>query len=102
MKVDVDNKNLFQLSEHHKKVIQWDIPTEDFENDMKRRIQYIVMHKYQQCIDRLIKEWEPKLRERFPNLPTNQEALANLIMNQPDYKDRSQRQRENRPVNNII
>ncbi len=58
---------------------------------MKRRLQYILTHKYERCYERLKKEWEPKLATRMPSVPTDHEALANLIFSQPDYKDRSQR-----------
>ena len=36
MKIKVDNQEIFQLEEWEKKVIQNDIPTEDFDADMYR------------------------------------------------------------------
>lgn len=91
MKVQVDGKDLFELSENQKKVIQNDIPTEIFEEDMKRRLHWVLNHKFERCLERLKKEWEPKLASRMDSLPTNAEALCELIFSQPDYKSRSER-----------
>jgi len=95
MKIQVDNKTVFELSEIQKKVIQNDIPTEIFVSDMERRAKWVIEHKYVRCMERLKKEWEPKLRDRVAAVPTNLDALAQLIISQPDYKSRSQREEEN-------
>lgn len=95
MKIQVDGKTVFELNEIQKKVIQNDIPTEIFIADMERRAGGVIKHKYDQCFERLKKEWEPKLRERMENIPTNPDALAELIISQTDYKNRSQRERDN-------
>ncbi len=60
MKISVNDGELLTLSETQKKVICNDIRDEVFDTDMKRRLQYIVMHIYNQCFTRLKKEWEPK------------------------------------------
>ncbi len=91
MKISVDDKELFTLSETQKKVIKNDIHSDVFEEDMKRRLQYVLMHKYEQCFERLRKEWEPKLASRLSSVPTNPDTLAELIFSQPEYKNRSQR-----------
>lgn len=94
MKISVNGQEIFSLSETQKKVIQNDIPSEIFEADMHRRLQYILTHKYERCFERLKKEWEPKLRERVSSVPTNEEEFAELIFSQADYKNRSQRDEE--------
>lgn len=94
MKVSVDGMDLFELSETQKKVIKNDIQEEIFDEDMKRRLQYILMHKYERCFERLKKEWEPKLRSRASSLPTDPDAFAEFIFSQQDYKSRSARERE--------
>ncbi len=94
MKVYVDTEQILELKEIHEKVIQNDIPSVIFEQDMKRRVQYILMHKYEQCLERLKKQWMPKLKERIESIPTNDEELAKLILSQPDYKSRQMRDDE--------
>ena len=100
MKIQVDGRDLFQLTETQKKVLQYDIPEEIFEDDMKRRLQWVLTHKYEQCMARLRKEWEPKLIENgVQSVPTNPDALAELIFSQPNYENRSQREKKAK-VNN--
>lgn len=94
MKIQVDGKEVFELNETQKKVICNDILDEIFQEDMERRARYIIEHKYQRCLERLKKEWEPKLKARVESLPSNDDAFAELVFSQPDYKNRSQRERE--------
>ena len=92
MKISVDGKEIFALSETQKKVIQNDILSEIFEEDMHRRLQYILIHKYEECFKRLKLEWEPKLSQNGVKMvPTDPDELAELIFKQPNYKNRSQR-----------
>lgn len=91
MKISVNDVELFRLSETQKKVIKNDIHEDLFDEDMKRRLQYILMHKYERCLERLKKEWEVRLKERAASIPTNDDALAELIFSQPEYKSRKQR-----------
>jgi len=97
MKIQVDGKDLFELTDIQKKVIQNDIPSEIFEADMKRRIFNVINHKYEQCFKRLKVEWEPKLeRAGVESIPTNKDKFAELVFKQPDYKDRSARDAESK------
>lgn len=102
MKVSVDDKEIFTLSEIQKKVIQNDILLEIFEEDMKRRLKWILIdEKYRRCFDRLKKEWVEDLDEQglsklakngVSHIPTDPDQLAALIFSQPNYKNRSQRE----------
>jgi len=93
MKISVNDQELFTLSETQKKVIQNDIPSEIFEEDMKRRLKWVLLdEKYRKCMERLRREWEPKLKEKgVAMLPTDDDAFAQLVFSQQDYKSRSQR-----------
>jgi len=92
MKISVDGVELFTLSETQKKVIQHDIHADIFDEDMKRRLQYIVMHKFERCFERLKKEWEGKLADSgIEFIPTSKEAFAEMVFALPEYKNRAQR-----------
>lgn len=93
MKISVNDQELYTLSEIQKKVIQNDILSEIFEDDMKRRLRWVLVdEKYKKCMERLRKEWEPRLKERgIDSLPTNDDTFASLVFSQPDYLNRSQR-----------
>jgi len=94
MKISIDGQEVFSLSETQKSVIKSAIPYDIFEADMKRRLEWVLTHKYEQCFERLKKEWEPRLKERYQMLPSGDEALAQLICSQPDYKDGKAKQLE--------
>lgn len=92
MKIQVDGQDHFELSEIQKKVICNDIHADEFEADMKRRLQYILTHKYERCFERLKQEWDQKLKDRVDAVPTNPDAYATLVFAQPDYCCRKMRE----------
>jgi hypothetical protein len=94
MKISVDGQEVFSLSETQKAVIKSDVPHDIFESDMKRRLEWVLVHKYEHCLASLKKEWEPRLKERYEMLPSGDDALAQLICSQPDYKDGKAKQLE--------
>jgi len=94
MKISVNDQHLFTLSETQKKVIKNDIHEEIFEDDMKRRLQWVLSHKYENCFKRLKEAWEPILAQRYQSVPTNPDAFAELVFSQPDYKNRSAMEKE--------
>ena len=48
-----------------------------------------------QVMGRLI-NWEPKLAKKMSSLPTDKNEFAELVFAQPDYKNRSQRDKESK------
>lgn len=96
MKIKVNDQEVFELSEVQKKVICNDIHQDIFDDDMKRRLQYILTHKYERCLERLKTEWMPKLKDRCDAVPTNDDLFAQLVFSQPDYKCRKTRQDESK------
>lgn len=105
MKISVNDQELFTLSETQKKVIRNDIHDEIFDEDMKRRLHWVLMHKYERCMERLMKEWivdkdaSGKCKaERcgLKSIPVNKDELAEAIFALPEYKCRSQRDTDER------
>lgn len=94
MKISVNDQELFTLTEIQKKVIKNDICCHIFDEDMKRRLQYILNHKYERCFERLKAEWEPILAKRLEAIPTDPDKFAELVFSQPDYKDRLTKDQE--------
>lgn len=93
MKISIDDQELITLSETQKKIIANDIASEVLEDDLKRRIIWILVdEKLTKCYQRLKAEWEPKLIARGVDMiPTKPEAFAELVFSQSDYENRSQR-----------
>jgi len=95
MKISVDDVELYTLSETKKKVIQHQISSDIFYDDMKRRLEWVLMHKYNQVYKRLKDEWEPKLAAAgMRSIPTDPDEFAELVFAQPNYKDRKARDKE--------
>lgn len=97
MKVIVDGVDLFELSDIQKKVIQNDVHSDVFDADMKRRLKWILTHKYDECFKKFKAEWDLKLAANGVSMiPTNPDAYAQLVFSQPNYKDRKARASENK------
>ena len=87
MKISVNDIELFTLNETQKLVIQSELSSEIFEEDMKRRLQWVLIHKYEQCFNALKRRWDPILSQRYTSIPTDSREYSQLVFSQPDYKD---------------
>lgn len=95
MKISINDQELFTLSEVQKQVIKNDINADVFDEDMKRRLQYILCHKYERCFTRLKAEWDKKLAENGVDMiPSNPDRYAELVFSQPNYKCKKTRECE--------
>ncbi len=93
MKISVDNKDLFTLSETQKKVIKDYLHEDIFEDDMRRRLHWVLTHLHDEAFKRLKAEWEPKLLANgVKSFPADPEEFAELVFKQPQYKNRKQRE----------
>lgn len=93
MKISVDDKELFTLTDIQKQVMQDNIIEDIFEEDLKRRLQWVLIHKYEQCFKALKEEWDQKLKSNGVTMvPTDEEEYAKLVFSQRDYQNRSQRE----------
>jgi len=92
MKIAVDSVELFELTDIQKQVIMNDINSDIFEDEMKQRLQWVLIHKYEQCFKRLKAEWDNKLlANNVKSVPTDPNAYAALVFSQPNYEDRKER-----------
>jgi len=95
MKISVNDQELFTLSDVQQQVIKNDIPEDIFDADMQRRLQYILMHKYDECFKSLKEEWDSKLvANGVTMVPTDRDEYAKLVFSQPNYKCRKTRDAE--------
>ena len=96
MKISVNDQEVFALAEWEKDVIKNDIHADDFDTDMKRRLEWVLRHKAEQCYIRFEKEWLEKLRAdpSVESIPKSKEAFVALVKSRSDYKDRKARDAE--------
>jgi len=89
MKIWVDGEVLFEITDVQKKVLAHLIPEDELEEDIKRRLKYIITHKYKACLKKLKEDWDDKLEKSgVEMIPTNREKYAELVFKQPGYKGR--------------
>lgn len=95
MKFQVDDTLVLDLNDTKQKVLKNDISDIIFHDDICRRVEYTITHKYEQCFKRLKTEWEPKLATAgVEMIPTDPDKFAELVFKQPAYKSRSARDKE--------
>ena len=95
MKISVDDKVLFELTETQKNVMKNVVSADIFEEDMKRRLKWVLTHAYEEWFKTLKEEWDPKLPALgVASVPTDPDAYANLVFCQPCYKCRKTRDLE--------
>ena len=93
MKISVNDIELFSLSDIQKKVMMYVIPSELFEDDMKRRLKWVLTHAYENWFEALKKEWDIKLAVNgIKMIPTDPDEYAKLVFSQPNYMNRSARE----------
>ena len=96
MKFKVDDITVFELNDVKQNVLKNDIHSDTFQDDIHRRVKYIIEHKYQQSFKRMKEEWEPKLKSSgVKTIPLDEDEFAQLVFAQPTYKDRKARDLEN-------
>ncbi len=92
--VKVDGQDFFEISEVTKKLLKSSVAKNCCCVEWsKEQLKYILTHKYERCMERLRREWEPKL-VGLKQLPTDDDAFAELVFKHPEYKNRSDREKE--------
>ena len=83
--VSVNGEPVLKISAHKKRVICDSIHEDMLEEDLNRRIRWVIDAKYNACLNRMVSRWLPILQSRYDTLPTNIDNLVNIIYEQPDY-----------------
>jgi len=90
MKIVINDICVLELTEIQEKVIKTYILSEEFQDDMVRRVREAVEGKYINCFNRLKNEWDSKLEASGINMiPTNKDEYSKLVFSQEYYRDRS-------------
>lgn len=97
MKVQVDGKEIFTLEEWEKKVLLHELKTQGFEEDLCRRLEYVLKHKVDRCFERLQAEWIEILRKdpSVTQIPVGKKEFVEMVTSRVDYKNRTEREEVN-------
>ena len=92
LSVDIDGREVFKVPPTQKRMLVLH-GKKDPDQYCHSQMAWILTHKYERCMERLRREWEPKLTDRgSATLPTDDDEFATLVFSQTDYKNRSQRE----------
>lgn len=92
LSVEVDGKRTFKVTPTHKRMLVLQ-GHKDPDEHCCTQMAWVLSHKFERCMERLRREWEPKLASRgMDSLPTDDDDFAVLVFAQADYKNRSQRE----------
>lgn len=94
MEISVNGQVIFTIDEHTEQVIKSDIPAEIFEEDMIRRLKWIIQEKYKGCIRRMRETYEPQLIANNIKPDYDNDIFANQVFALPTYKDGSTKRAE--------
>ena len=96
MQVTVDGVDLYELSATDMEILEYVLPSSTLDADCKRRLEWVLKHKIEQCYKRLRREWMPILQQdpSVESVPLEDEAFFNMVKVRPDYKDRESRDAE--------
>lgn len=94
MKIICDGVEVVSLSDMQMKVLAHMIPNDELNSDLKRRVSWVLNHKYAQCLQALRAEFEPKLKAGgAQSIPCDDEEFCRMVFAREDYKDRAARDR---------
>jgi hypothetical protein len=68
------------------KLLKDQIGDDVFQEDMKRRLGWVMTQKIAPCAERLKETWKDTIKSRYEFMPTDDTKLIELIFAQPDYK----------------
>jgi len=96
MKVKLDDEVIFEISDIDQMLLAHDLI--DIKEEIKRRLEWVIKHKVEQCHDRLKKEWQQKLENdpSIESIPAKRDEFTRYICCREDYKNRAQREAKQR------
>lgn len=89
MQIKVGNKVMMEISSTDLKCLKNDLldPQDWFVKALTGKID--------KCKKRMMNQWIPRLRSKGISIPPTDEELVDLILSQPDYKNRAEKEKDN-------
>jgi len=93
MVIKLDDVVVFELAQWEQDVIKNEINSDVFVEDVKRRLEWVLRHKVDECFKRFEAEWLQKLRDdpEVQSIPATKQGLVEAVLARPDYQDRKAR-----------
>jgi hypothetical protein len=96
MQVKIDDEIIFEIDEMMVKLLSHDLI--DPINEIKRRLNYIIQHKCDECFKRIESEWMEKFRSdpSLESIPKSKKDFCEMVFKHKDYKNRQDREQNNK------
>ena len=92
MKIKVNDKPHFEITDTQMKVFKFEIPDDIVEDDLKRRLQWIIQEKYNHIYPRFKERGLNLLKENgIKAVPVDDDEFIELVCSQPNYRNRAKR-----------
>lgn len=90
MKISVNDQELYTLTTTQLQVLG-DAINSDLQEDLKRRLKWVLIHKFEEVMKDMKSEWIPKLQANgVTMMPIDNEEFARLVFSQPNYVSKKQ------------
>ena len=96
MKIYLESEEILDIQQWEINLLGYQLSAANLTNDLKRRLQYIIRHKIDQCFEQLQKDFMPILRDdpSVTSIPVKKDQFVAMILQRPDYKDRDTKEAE--------
>lgn len=90
--VSVDNTEVFRISPSQRQLLRF------YENAKsmdyyKEKIKWILIHKYERCLERLRKNWESNFSQLgIESIPVDNQQFCQMVFSHPTYKSKKERE----------
>ncbi len=93
MQITVDGVDLYEVNTTEMELLAYVLSARTLDSDLKRRLEWVLTHKIEQCYKRFREEWMPILQAdpAVSEVPIDDEAFFNMVKRRPDYNDRDAR-----------
>ncbi len=93
MQVKLDDEVLYEIDDHMLKLLAHDLI--DPIDEIKRRLEWVIKHKCEQCESRITEEAITVLRNdpAVDAIPKDKKNLVEMAFSRPDYKNRAEREK---------
>ena len=100
LEVKLNDEIVYTLSDLEENILKHSINSDNLVEDIKRRLKFIIENKVDRTYSRMKEEWIPILEkdEFVIQVPIKRAPFVNMIRLRQDYKDKKQKESEERQV----
>lgn len=91
MQIKINDEIILEITQDYQDLLTYSLPLDSLEDEIKRRLIWIINEKLQGCKKRILRDWLPILKSELTSLPVSDDDIVALVMAHPEYKNRDAR-----------